>query len=94
MVQKWVRPKKRRQCFNRFHPISHSRLWELQILIISVPILIFSAVALGVQEKNSKLQQKLKYYEEGNTSNKEDYIKTQEKLNSYSVLKVGVLKEY
>lgn len=35
-----TQPSCRQQCYNRFHPISHCRLWELQILIIALPILI------------------------------------------------------
>merc|ERR1712130_228392 len=83
-----TQPACRQQCFNRFHPISHSRLWELQILVVAVPILIFSAVALGVQEKNEKLKQKLAKIEETEvelTSNPA-YRRTREKLSDYHVV--------
>ncbi|CAG5108066.1 Oidioi.mRNA.OKI2018_I69.chr1.g3620.t1.cds [Oikopleura dioica] len=46
-------------CFNRFHPISHSRLWEMQILFISIPIFLFLGITLSVQEKNSKIKREI-----------------------------------
>ncbi|CBY18853.1 unnamed protein product [Oikopleura dioica] len=46
-------------CFNRFHPISHSRLWEMQILFISIPIFMFLGITLSVQEKNSKIKREI-----------------------------------
>ena len=83
-------PACRQQCYNRFHPISHSRLWELQILIIAVPILIFSGVALGVQDKNVQLKEKLKHYEELTVTDLDqvEVTKTKAKLATYSVMKV------
>lgn len=61
------------KCFNRFHPISHSRLWEMQILFISIPskplfhdfnssnfiVFMFLGITLSVQEKNSKIKREI-----------------------------------
>ena len=54
---------------------------------------LFSAVALGVQEKNEKLQTQLRKYEETPLINQNaDYVtsvhRTKEKLANYSVIKV------
>ena len=42
---------------------SLSRLWELQILIISVPILIFTSVSLSVTDKEKEIERKINEYE-------------------------------
>ena len=80
-----------KKCFNRFHPISHSRLWELQILVVAVPILIFAGIALGVQEKNQKLKEKVQHYEETNIGEYSNtkYQKAKQELSNYSVIKVN-----
>ena len=89
-------PACRQQCFNRFHPISHSRLWELQILIVSVPILIFSGVALTIADENKSLQRKVKKYE--SSSMIQDDQKTREyhlakhQLTQYTITKVIILE--
>jgi hypothetical protein len=81
------------KCFNRVHPISHTRLWELQILIISIPLLIFTAVTLGVQEKSVKLNEEVKLYEENPASDYTSmhYAKQKLELQKYSIIKVNIV---
>lgn len=40
------------QCYNEFSPISHHRLWSLQVLVTIIPILLFSFIATQIQAKH------------------------------------------
>jgi len=44
-------------CFNAFTPVSHIRLWELQVLAVSLPIIAFM-VYVGYLEDKSKTKKK------------------------------------
>jgi len=45
-------------CFNAFTPVSHVRLWELQCLAVSLPIVIF-LVYVGYLDDNQKKKKEL-----------------------------------
>ena len=56
-------PACKQMCYNRFSPMSHHRLWALQILIISIPVLIFSFIAAQSNAKFTKYEQAIKEFE-------------------------------
>jgi len=58
--------------------------------MVSVPVLIFSGVALAVQDKYHVTENKVKKYETSAATEiaENDYHSAKQKLNNYSVLKV------
>ncbi|CAG5110679.1 Oidioi.mRNA.OKI2018_I69.chr2.g5057.t1.cds [Oikopleura dioica] len=52
------------QCYNEFSPISHHRLWSLQVLVTIIPILLFSFIATQVQAKHKLYSAYVSSFEE------------------------------
>jgi hypothetical protein len=50
-------------CYNRFSPMSHHRLWSLQILVISIPVLIFSFIAAMSNAKFNRYKETIAEFE-------------------------------
>lgn len=58
-------------CFNAFTPVSHVRLWELQVLAVSLPIIAFM-VYIGYLDDKAKTKKKDKDSGKKTTSKVED----------------------
>jgi len=65
-------------CFNAFTPVSHVRLWELQCLAISLPIVIF-LVYVGYLDDKQKVKKKDKKKKEEEAAEKDSVFAAIEK---------------
>uniref|UniRef100_A0A3Q0SXK6 Gap junction protein n=1 Tax=Amphilophus citrinellus TaxID=61819 RepID=A0A3Q0SXK6_AMPCI len=82
-----ITPGCKNACYDRSFPLSHTRFWVLQILIVSTPTLIYLGHVLLVIRKENKLRRRLE-----EKTNKNGIIKTPKYSNECGKVQLkGVL---
>ncbi|XP_039248917.2 gap junction delta-2 protein-like [Styela clava] len=75
-------------CFNRFSPISHIRFWAMQILLVSLPSVIFIVWAMHslnkVQLKKDKLEKEMNQVEAATDPMAKDPVMKNSARNRFS----------